>query len=156
MKRLMSLLLAAVLVLSLPLALAEETAEATESPDLTDAIFLVEDMLYDDDGSVLCIEGEYAYIGMEPEEEYETLMPYGVDATYALAEGCTFSMPLDMGDEDIFENHEVEDLGAWYNEVILQGLELDDESEFYSFTVQLTLNEDDEVTHVEYVYTPWA
>lgn len=154
MKKLLSLLMAMMMIAAF--ASAEEVV--TEETDLSNALFMVTGMLYDDTGEVMCLEGTYMNFGVD-EEGYECLINTGVDEVYALADNYTAAMPFDFeGDDENadFENKPVDDLAVWYNEVILQGLELEDESDFFSFTVKLTLNDENEITHVEYEYTPWG
>ena len=149
MKKMLSLLLAAVMLFTLTAVFAEETIS------LEDALYQVNGFLYDDTGAVIGVEGAYVVIGVD-EDGIECLMDTGVEETYVLADDCVLEMPASMMDDDLMVNEAVEDLGVWYDEVILQGLELEDNETFYGFTTTIELNDDGEIIHMEYVFTPWG
>ena len=152
MKKMLSLLLAAVMLFTLTTVFAEETQEAVS---LEDALYQVNGFLYDDIGAVIGVEGAYVVVGVD-EDGIECLMDTGVEETYVLADDCVLEMPASMMDDDLMVNEPVEDLGVWYDEVILQGLELEDNETFYGFTTTIELNDDGEIIHMEYVFTPWG
>ena len=151
MKKLFAMLLAAALLLtalSLPACLAEE--ETDDRP-----LFLVTDLVCDDSGAAIGVTGIYCAVGYDAENDYETLFYGEEEVTYALSDPYEAIMPTDLMD-DVLVCAPVDDLAAWYAQVMLQGAEMEEEAEFYAFTTLITLNDDGEISVIEYVYTPWG
>ena len=174
MKKTIAILLALVLALAATLACAEEThnfATAEKDGNVYD-MFEITKFNFGDDHKVTSVTGHFVRVvqdedGIDTPEALE-----GSEATYPLAADFKAMMCKDVFD-NIGENVPVTDLYEWYvnsyladtdydgHELVFQcdlpaDQQIDGEYDFWSVNTQIELNDQDEITFMEYEYVPWG
>ena len=171
---LMALALAVILVLLSVLAFAEEDTRSYAAFTAEDGtvydLFVITKLNYGDDHKVTSVTGHYerVYTNDEGEEAPETAA--NSEKTYSLAEGFTADMLKDVTGD--FELVPVKDLYQWYIDSYFSDMgydggelvfysDLGDSDEdpvwgFWFVTTEITLNEQEEISYMKYVYVPWC
>ena len=174
MKKTIAILLALVLALAATLACAEEThnfATAEKDGNVYD-MFEITKFNFGDDHKVTSVTGHFVRVvqdedGIDTPEALE-----GSEATYSLAADFKAMMCKDTQD-NIYENEPVTDLYEWYVKAYMDGEEYDGHEwvfqcdlpddqkvdgtyDFWFVTTKIELNEQNEITYMEYDYVPWG
>ena len=174
MKKTIAILTALVLALAVPLACAEETHTfaAPEKDGKVYDLFEISKFNYGEDHKVTSVTGHFVTVvqdedGIDSPENLE-----GSEATYPLAADFKAEMCKDLYD-NISENEPVTDLYEWYVNTYLGDVEydghewvfqcdlpeneqIDGQFDFWFVTTRIELNEQNEITYMEYAYVPWA
>ena len=177
---LMALALAVILILLSVLAFAEDEEEAEADPH-NYAVFTAEDgtvydlfvitkMNYGEDHKVASVTGHYERIFTNEDGEEGPDIAPDSEKTYPLAEGFTADMLKDVTAD--FELVKVTDLYQWYidsyfSDMGYDGGELvfysdlgDEDTDpvwgFWFVTTKVTLNEQEEIDYMQYIYVPWC
>lgn len=168
MRKLLASFLALMLCVAPVAALGAEDANdylASINPNgydmlmITD-IFTNEDSeLYDDEAEApaasLTVQGCFGTVDMSQGEDAAENVGFDSDDVYSfgLAEDCEMLMPADIMNP--VENVRIEDLQAWYDGA-KAALQFDETSEeAYVFYAYYEMNQDGNLTRLEYVYFPW-
>ena len=174
MKKTIAILLALVLALAIPLACAEEahTFAAGEKDGNVYDMFEISKFNFGDDHKVTSVTGHFVRViqdedGIDTPEELE-----GSEVTYPLAADFRAMMCKDLYD-NITENEPVTDLYEWYVNTYLGDTEYDGHEwvfqcdlpdnekidgtyDFWFVNTKIELNDQNEITYMEYDYVPWA
>ena len=178
MKKVLSVLMAVILVTVSALALAEGTADEHSFVTFTDAkgtdydMFYVTKMNYGEDHKVTSVTGHFERVTENEDGMFEPEMAADSEKTYPLAAGFKAEMIGSMLDYDL-KTVEVTDLYQWYIDAYLAetgydghelvfSCDLPQETldtanyDFWFVSTKIELNENGEIQYMEWIYTPWG
>ena len=164
----LSVVLCAVLLVSCASAEGRLFSAVVDENEAVYDLFEIQRLVLDDSRRVTAVMGQYERVTLD-ENGFDVPAMAGQKAehTYPLAENAVIRMGTDPF-EDLVD---VDDLYAWYVENYMNGEEpengeltysmdlpegdFETQVDFWFLTVKISLNDQGEITYMQYQYTPW-